>query len=108
MVLALRPELVHMERVKDDIDFISTPNYYMDWVEGGALMANPPWEDDSLFGAYGAGSLGTAEKGKIWLEAAIAEKVEHIYEIHEQQQRREARRQAGYGQWSKILGHEEQ
>jgi creatinine amidohydrolase len=108
MVLALRPELVHMERVKDDIDFVSTPNYYMDWVEGGALVANPPWEDDSQFGAYGAGSLGTAAKGKIWLEAAIAEKVEHIHEIHEQQQRREARRLAGYGQWSKILGHEEQ
>lgn len=107
MILALRPELVHMERVKDDIDFVSTPNYYMDWVEGGALVANPPWEDDSQFGAYGAGSLGTAEKGKIWLEAAIAEKVEHIHEIHEQHQRREARRQAGYGQWSKILGQEE-
>jgi creatinine amidohydrolase len=103
MVLALRPELVHMERVRDDINFISTPNYYMDWVEGGALVANPPWEDDSQFGAYGAGSLGTAEKGKIWLEAAIAEKVEHIHEIHEQQQRREARRKSGYGLWGKLF-----
>lgn len=107
MVLALRPELVHMERVKDDIDFISTPNYYMDWVEGGALAANPPWEDDSQFGAYGAGSLGTPEKGRLWLEAAIAEKVGHIHEIHEQQQRREARRKAGYGMWAKILGYGE-
>lgn len=101
MVLALRPELVYMERVRDDIDFITTPNYYMDWVEGGALVANPPWDDDSVYGAYGAGSLGTAEKGHIWLEAAIAEKIQHIHEIHEQHRRREERRQAGFGLWGK-------
>ena len=101
MALALRPDLVHMERVKDDIDFVTTPNYYMDWVEGGALVANPPWDDDSVYGAYGAGSLGTAEKGQIWLEAAIAEKVQHIHEIHEQHRLREERRKAGYGNWGK-------
>jgi creatinine amidohydrolase len=92
MILALRPDLVHMDRVKDDVDFIATPNYYMDWVEGGALVANPPWDDDSRYGAYGAGSLGTAEKGQIWLKAAITEKVEHIHEIQEQQKRRQERR----------------
>ena len=99
MVLALRPDLVHMDRVKDDIDFVTTPNYYMDWVEGGALVANPPWEDDSIYGAYGAGSLGTPEKGRVWLDAAIAEKVEHIHEIHEQHRRREERRKSGFGHW---------
>jgi creatinine amidohydrolase len=99
MVLALRPELVHMERARDDIDFVATPSYFMDWVEGGALVANPPWDDDSLHGAYGAGSLGSAEKGRRWLEAAIAEKVEHIHEIQEQQRRREERRNAGFGLW---------
>jgi creatinine amidohydrolase len=92
MILALRPDLVHMDRVKDDVDFIATPNYYMDWVEGGALVANPPWDDDSRYGAYGAGSLGTAEKGQLWLNAAITEKVEHIHEIQEQQKRRQERR----------------
>ncbi len=102
MALALRPDLVHMERVKDDIDFVATPNYYMDWVEGGALVANPPWDDDSVYGAYGAGSLGTAEKGQVWLEAAIAEKVQHIREIHEQHRLREERRKAGYGNWGKL------
>jgi creatinine amidohydrolase len=98
-MLHLRPDLVHMERVVDDVDFIATPSYSMDWVEGGALVANPPWDDDSVFGAYGAGSYGTAEKGKLWLEAAIAEKVGHVAEIHEQQHRREERRNAGYGLW---------
>ncbi len=101
MILALRPDLVHMERVIDDIDFVSTPNYFMDWVEGGALIANPPWDDDSIAGAYGAGSLGTAEKGKLWLDAAIEEKVQHVHEIHEQHHRREERRNAGYGLWGK-------
>ena len=88
-----------MDRVFDDVDFISTPSYYMDWVEGGSLIANPPWDDDSKYGAYGAGSLGTAEKGKIWLEAAIVEKITHVHDIHEQQQKREARRNAGFGLW---------
>ncbi len=101
-MLYLRPDLVHMESVIDDIDFITTPSYYMDWVEGGALVANPPWDDDSIHGAYGAGSLGTADKGKLWLEAAIAEKVKHVYEIHNQQSRREQRRAAGFGLWGKV------
>ncbi len=96
LILHLRPELVHLERAVDEIDFISTPNYYMDWIEGGALTANPPWEDDTRTGAYGAGSLGTAEKGKYWLEAAIAEKVEHVGEIHEQYRRRRERRAVGH------------
>jgi len=95
LILHLRPELIHLERAVDETDFITTPNYYMDWIEGGALTANPPWEDDTRTGAYGAGSLGTAEKGKYWLEVAIAEKVTHVAEIHEQYRRRRERRMRG-------------
>ena len=87
-LLHLEPGLVHMDRVVDETNFITTPSYYMDWIEGGALIANPPWEDDSATGAYGAGSLGTAEKGAYWLAAAVDEKVGHVDEIHEQQRRR--------------------
>ncbi len=100
-ILHLRPELCHMERVVDETDFIATPSYYMDWIEGGSLVANPPWDDDSKTGAYGAGSHATAEKGRAWLDTAIQEKVGHVEEIHEQQERREARRNAGYGLWGK-------
>jgi creatinine amidohydrolase len=96
-MLHLRPELCHMERVVDEIDFITTPNYYMDWIEGGALIANPPWDDDSQTGAYGAGSLGTAEKGRLWLEAAVQEKADHVEEIHIQHEKRQARRASGFG-----------
>ena len=92
LVLHLRPDLVHLERAVDELDFISTPSYYMDWIEGGALSANPPWSDDTRTGAYGAGSLGTVEKGDYWLQVAIEEKAAHVAEIHEQYRRRRERR----------------
>ena len=101
-LLHLRPELCKMERVVDEIDFISTPDYYMDWIEGGALVANPPWDDDTKTGAYGAGSHATAEKGRVWLEAAIDEKADHVEQIHEQHERREKRRNEGFGLWGKF------
>lgn len=94
LVLHLRPDLIHLERAVDEMDFVTTPSYYMDWIEGGALSANPPWDDDTATGAYGAGSLGTAEKGGYWLKVAIEEKVDHIAEIHEQYQKRRERRLA--------------
>ena len=93
LMLHLRPDLVQMHKAVDETNFITTPSYYMDWVEGGALIANPPWEDDSLTGAYGAGSLAKVENGTIWFEAAVAEKAAHVAEIIEQYQRRSARRQ---------------
>jgi creatinine amidohydrolase len=101
-LLHLRPDLCHMERVVDEMDFVSTPDYYMDWIEGGSLVANPPWDDDTKTGAYGAGSHGTAEKGRMWLEAAIEEKADHVNQIHEQHERREKRRQEGYGLWGRF------
>ena len=104
-VLHLRPDLVHMERAVDETDFVATPNYYMDWIEGGALIANPPWTDDTITGAYGAGTQATAEKGRLWLKAAIEEKVGHVQEIIEQQRRRSERREEGWvtGAWRKRL-----
>ncbi len=93
-MLHLCPELCRMERVVDETEFISTPGYYMDWIEGGELVANPPWSDDTATGSYGAGSLATAEHGALWLKAAIEEKIAHVREIHEQQNRRQAKRAA--------------
>ena len=101
-LLHLRPDLCKMERVVDETDFVATPDYYMDWIEGGSLIANPPWDDDTVTGAYGAGSHATAEKGRLWLEAAIKEKADHVEQIHEQHERREKRRDAGYGLWGRF------
>lgn len=99
LILHLRPDLARMPRVVDETDFVATPSYFMDWLEGGPLVANPPWDDDTATGAYGAGSLATAEHGKAWLQAAIEEKLAHVEEIHEQHERREARRRSGFGRW---------
>lgn len=102
LILHLRPELVHLNKAVDEMDFVTTPNYYMDWVEGGSLIANPSWYDDTRTGAYGAGSLATAENGQVWFEAAIAEKIAQISEIHIQHTRREGRRQSGFGRWGNL------
>ena len=91
-ILYLRPGLVHMDRATTETDFISTPNYSMDWVESGRLIANPPWHDDTSSGIYGDGRLGTADKGRLWLTAAVQEKLEILQEIREQHARRLAKR----------------
>jgi len=102
LILHLRPELVHQERAVDEMDFLVTPDYYMDWVEGGSLIANPSWYDDTRTGAYGAGSLATVEHGRIWYDAAVAEKISQISEIHTQHIQREVRRQSGFGRWGNF------
>jgi creatinine amidohydrolase len=104
-LLYLRPDLCQMKRVVDEMDFVATPDYYMDWIEGGSLIANPPWDDDTKTGAYGAGSHATAEKGRLWLEAAIEEKAGHVEEIHLQHELREKRRNEGYGLWGRHKKH---
>jgi creatinine amidohydrolase len=91
-MLCLRPDLCRMDKVVDEMDFISTPDYYMDWIEGGALIISVPWEDDTITGSYGAGSLATRENGERWLAVAVKEKIAHVREIHEQARLRLARR----------------
>jgi creatinine amidohydrolase len=90
--LHLRPELVHMDRATTETEFINSSDYYMDWVEGGKLIANPPWSDDTTSGLYGDGTLGTAEKGRLWLAAAVEEKLDILREIREQHARRQMKR----------------
>lgn len=101
LMLHLAPEQVYLDRVVDELDFIATENYFMEWIEGGALVANPSWYDDTATGSYGAGSHATAEKGRLWLAAAIAEKEGHVREIEEQHRRRQERRAQGYGCWGR-------
>lgn len=92
LMLHLRPETVHLDRARPETDFIATPEYFMDWAEGGRLIANPPWTDDTRSGIYGDPTVATAEKGRLWLEAAVGEKVDSVGEILEQVRRRAERR----------------
>jgi creatinine amidohydrolase len=91
-ILHLRPDLVHMDRASTETEFIRTPHFMMDWVETGILIANPPWSDDTTSGIYGDSRLGTAEKGRLWLEAAVQEKLEILREIREQHLQRRMKR----------------
>jgi creatinine amidohydrolase len=102
-MLHLQPDLVQQALAVDEIDFVVTPSYYMDWIEGGELVANPPWDDDTVTGAYGAGTVASAENGSLWFDAAVREKIAHVHEIHEQHTRREARRKAGFGRWGDAV-----
>lgn len=94
LMLHLHPEAVRLQRAVRETNFIRTSEYYMDWVEGGRLIANPPWTDDTVTGIYGDPTVGTAEKGGRWLAAAVAEKVESIDQVLEQARRRRERRSA--------------
>lgn len=91
-MLHLRPDLVHMDRATTEMEFIRTPEYSMDWIESGRMIANPPWSDDTTSGIYGDATVATSEKGRQWLAAAVGEKLELIDEIRQQFQRRSARR----------------
>ena len=91
-ILHIRPDLVRMDLATTETGFISTDNYFMDWVEGGKLIANPPWSDDTVSGLYGDGTLGTAEKGRLWLAAAVEEKLGLARELREQHALRQSAR----------------
>lgn len=91
-LLHLRPDLVHLELARPETEFITTPNFGMDWIEPGRLIANPPWTDDTTTGAYGDPTAATADKGALWLRAAVTEKLELLAEIRDQHARRKQRR----------------
>jgi creatinine amidohydrolase/Fe(II)-dependent formamide hydrolase-like protein len=48
LILHLKPELVNMDQVVDETDFIATASYTMDWVEGGALAARRREKQDGI------------------------------------------------------------
>lgn len=104
-ILHLKPELVHMEWVVDEPDFLETPNYKMDWTGEGALILNPPWSDDTRTGSYGQPSLGTAAKGRLWLEAGAREIESQLVELSQQLKLRRQRRTQGWveGAWRSLF-----
>lgn len=100
-LLHLRPDLVHLDRAVDEIDFVATSRYQVDWISDGVLVANPAWTDDTRTGTYGAPSVSTAAKGQLWMEAALVELGLHLDEVKEQQRLRRHRRATGWveGAW---------
>jgi hypothetical protein len=85
-----------MEQATVETDFISTLITKMDWVEGGRLIANPPWSDDtaSEFMVMPRWDCGQ----RAWLASAVDEKLQVLSEIREQHVQRQAKRLGVGGQ----------
>lgn len=100
-MLCLRPDLVRMDLAVDEIEFVATPRYQVDWISDGVMAANPCWSDDTRTGSYGAPTVSSAANGKRWMEAAVAELALHIEEVEAQQRMRLKRRSEGWveGAW---------
>ena len=82
--LALAPSLVQMDKAEKDIGFPPSDYFYMDWVDGpGSMMEY--WSTLSRTGTMGDPTLASAEKGRVLLDAAVAELVTVIDEMKRRQ-----------------------
>jgi creatinine amidohydrolase len=80
LYLAIRPDLVQMERAVTEIPASYTPHVFMDWSDG-PLSLMPHWSALTTSGVTGDAAAGTAEKGRVWLEQARKEIAEFIAEV---------------------------
>lgn len=71
IMLEIRPELVHMERAKKDIDYPIVPGIlHMDWCDG-PLVFMPYWSTISTTGTAGDPTLATKEEGAYLMGVAV-------------------------------------
>jgi creatinine amidohydrolase len=80
LYLAIRPDLVQMDRAVTEIPASYTPHVFMDWSDG-PLSLMPHWSAITTSGVTGDAAAGTAEKGRIWLEQAQKEIAAFIGEV---------------------------
>ena len=80
LYLALRPDLVQMERAVSEIPSSYTKHVWMDWSDG-PLSLMPHWSALTESGVTGDATAATAEKGRVLLERAVAEVCEFIGEV---------------------------
>jgi creatinine amidohydrolase len=80
LYLAIRPDLVQMERAVTEIPASYTKHVFMDWTDG-PLSFMPHWSAITESGVTGDAAAGTVEKGRIWLEQARKEIAEFIGEV---------------------------
>jgi creatinine amidohydrolase len=80
LYLAIRPDLVQMDKAVTEIPASYTKHVWMDWSDG-ALSLMPHWSAITDSGVTGDAAAGTAEKGAIWLEQAAKEVSEFIGEV---------------------------
>jgi hypothetical protein len=54
------------------------------WIDGGSIIANPLWRDDTTSGIYGDATRGIAAWGRLRLGAALPQKLAIIKESQHQ------------------------
>jgi creatinine amidohydrolase len=78
--LAIDPDAVGLDRAADERGYPETENAWMDWTDGG-LKVMPWWSSFSRTGVQGDPTKATAEKGKVWLDTAVAECIAYVREL---------------------------
>jgi len=80
--LALDSDAVDMALAVDEESYPATDHAWFDWSDG-SLRVMPWWSSFSRTGVQGRPTLATAEKGRAFLDAAVAEAVAYIRELRE-------------------------
>jgi creatinine amidohydrolase len=78
--LAIDPDAVAMELAVDERSYPEGEHAWLDWADG-PLKLMPWWSSFSRSGVQGDATLGTADKGKALLEAAVDECVAYVDEL---------------------------
>jgi creatinine amidohydrolase len=80
LYLAIRPQLVQMDKAVREIPDWDSETVWMDWTDG-PLSVKGQWSGWTESGVIGDATVATAEKGRLWLERAVEEITEHIDEL---------------------------
>jgi creatinine amidohydrolase len=80
LYLAIKPELVQMDRAVREIPDWGSENVWMDWNDG-PLSVKGAWSGWTESGVVGDATVATAEKGRLWLDRAVEEVAEYIDEL---------------------------
>ncbi|MGH2573496.1 MAG: creatininase family protein [Actinomycetota bacterium] len=91
--LFIDPDAVDMDKAVDEHGYPAGENARLEWWADGPLRLMPWWSSFSRTGVQGSPTLATAEKGKAFMDAAVAECVGYVRELLEKPlpQRREPR-----------------
>ncbi len=80
LYLAIRPELVQMEKAVKEIPDWDSEHVWMDWNDG-PLSVKGAWSGWTESGVVGDATVASAEKGRRWLEQAVREIGDYIDDV---------------------------